>query len=397
MPVIRIIVLSLLLWTIALEHLSAQQLFDSGSDGSYGPINVTTGTVTLTTPEDGIFRATTVNVAAGATLGFTRNAHNTPVYVLATGDIAIAGTVRVNGGNGGTLVGGAGGPGGFDGGGPGLGRPRPSAGYGPGAGLGGASNSPFCNSLDTPGAAAYSTVSSHASSNDGKTYGSPLLVPLVGGSGGGGAPWGGGGGGGGAIILASNTKVHITGTVQALGALGSPTPSGFRCNNGSGGGIRIIAPVVSGPGTVNVTGGSSHEIAGSGRVRIDFIDASQATLTISPNNGVLSTGAFLAVFPPTVPRLDIVSVAGQAIPVDIGGLVQVLLPIDVPSRQTVVVQASHFSGIVPIEVVLTPDTGDPLVYPASIDTSLGNPAQVAVPVDIPGNVTVRVAAWTRFQ
>jgi hypothetical protein len=154
--------------------------------------------------------------------------------------------------------------------------------------------------------------------------------------------------------------------------------------------------VVSGTGSVHVTGGNSSEIGGAGRVRIDFIDGSQMALTFSPSIAVLSTGAFMAVFPSNIPRLDIVNVAVQAIPAGTAGLVQVLLPIDVPSNQTIVVQASHFSGIVPIEVVLTPDTGDPLVYPANIDMSAGNPAQVSVPVDIPANVTIRVSAWTKF-
>ena len=40
--------------------------FDSGSDGSFGPINIASGTVTLDVPPNGIFNATTINVARSA-------------------------------------------------------------------------------------------------------------------------------------------------------------------------------------------------------------------------------------------------------------------------------------------------------------------------------------------
>src|SRR5262245_43900027 len=66
------------------------QAFSSGSDGSYGPINVTSGTLlTLDMPPDGIFRCTTIFVAADGALRFRRNPLNTPVYLLATNGITI--------------------------------------------------------------------------------------------------------------------------------------------------------------------------------------------------------------------------------------------------------------------------------------------------------------------
>lgn len=72
------------------------QVFDFGSDGTFGAIDITVDT-TLDMPPDGIFNATTINVASGATLKFNRNALNTPVYLLATGDITIDGTIDVSG------------------------------------------------------------------------------------------------------------------------------------------------------------------------------------------------------------------------------------------------------------------------------------------------------------
>ena len=107
---------------VAVTSLPAlgQDRFDAGSDGSYGAINVTEGEVALDIPVDGVFHCTTINVATDATLRFNRNANNTPVYLLANGDITIDGTLDISGGRGDTTRGGQSGPGGFDGGTPGF-------------------------------------------------------------------------------------------------------------------------------------------------------------------------------------------------------------------------------------------------------------------------------------
>ena len=93
------------------------------------------------------------------------------------GDIIVEGTIDVSGGNGNAAIGGPGGPGGFDGGTPGFGGDPPGDGYGPGAGKHGGTSG---------GHAAYGGNPVQANSLNGAPYGSPLLVPLVGGSGGGG-------------------------------------------------------------------------------------------------------------------------------------------------------------------------------------------------------------------
>lgn len=46
--------------------------FDSGSNGSYGTLNITENT-TLDLPPDGVFHCTTINVNSGRTLRFNRN------------------------------------------------------------------------------------------------------------------------------------------------------------------------------------------------------------------------------------------------------------------------------------------------------------------------------------
>jgi hypothetical protein len=61
----------------------------------------------------------------------------------------------------------------------------------------------------------------------------------------------------------------------------------------------------------------------------------------------------------------------------------------------VTVQASDFNAMVPISVVLTPDSGLPVIYQATIDNVASNPAQTVVNVAVPINVVVTIHAWTR--
>ena len=390
----RLIASAIAVWLICGSTLHAQG-FDSGSDGSFGPIDVPFNTQqVLDVPADGIFHATTIRVDLGATLTFRRNALNTPVYLLATGDITIEGLINVSGADGRSSppVGGAGGPGGFDGGAPGFGPENPpGAGYGPGGGRGG---DDFFGAQDrAAGGGAYGGRSTRLSAEDGETYGSPLLVPLVGGSGGGGRagqPGRGGGGGGGAILLASNTRVDIktAGRVSAIGGRGG------RYNQGSGGAIRIVAPVVAGSGILNVQGGSDRDVGGRGRIRVDVIDRTALELRFQPA-AATSIGGFMVVFPDVVPRLDLVEVAGKPIPVGQDEPVLVFLPFGSPPTQQVVVQATDFTGVVPIRVVLTPDSGEPMIIDAQIVMGGAMTASVAVDVELPVNRTTRVTAWTR--
>src|SRR5207249_1058049 len=79
----------LLLWTFPLY---AQTTFSSGSNGSLGAFNPTSNT-TVTLPADGVLNYTTINIPSDVTVTFTPNATNTPVTMLATGDVTISGTI----------------------------------------------------------------------------------------------------------------------------------------------------------------------------------------------------------------------------------------------------------------------------------------------------------------
>jgi hypothetical protein len=102
----------------------------------------------------------------------------------------------------------------------------------------------------------------------------------------------------------------------------------------------------------------------------------------------------MLVQPNPLPQLDIISAAGTAIP-EGNGPVVVNLPNGSPSTQTVTVQGRDFTGLVDIEVVVTPQNGTQTVEMAQIDMGTGNPATVDVAVEIPANTTAIIHAWRR--
>jgi hypothetical protein len=366
------------------------QFFQSGSTGADGAFAPTTNNTNVLLPPDGRLNFTTVNIPIGVTVRFIRNAANTPVYLLATGAINIAGIIRVDGELGTATTGGRGGPGGFDGGLAGIAGSIPGDGLGPGAGRGAlvstnsgrgiygvnlGTNHPALQRRIRPGA-------------DGSVYGSQLLLPLVGGSGGGGLPGLGGGGGGGAILIASSLAITNTGAVSARGAGG-----GDHC--GSGGAIRLVAPLIAGTGGLDVGGGSAMENAG--RIRCDLIERQQFGLTFAPASApVTASEAFMVTFPPNIPSLRLISVAGVPVPPDAPAGFTVTLPFNAPAVQPIVLEASDFGVEVPVSVRLTPASGNaPPPIPATINNVAAGSAQITVNATFPPNVPVFVEAWTR--
>jgi hypothetical protein len=196
----------------------AGHAFNSGSTGADGAFNPQVNTELQLLPQ-GVFNFTSVNIPPGVTVTFKRNATNTPVTILVAENAVIAGTIDVAGETGpASGLPGKGGLGGFDGGAGGLptGTGRGGNGMGPGGG-GGADPAYFTQYGYTSymypggGGAGYATAGQAGSQqgrdvpagSGGSTYGSAVLLPLIGGSGGGGGAMGasvqgGGGSGGGA-------------------------------------------------------------------------------------------------------------------------------------------------------------------------------------------------------
>jgi hypothetical protein len=130
-----------------------------------------------------------------------------------------------------------------------------------------------------------------------------------------------------------------------------------------------------------------------GRVRIDCTDfMSWRNLSAG---GSPAIGSRMVVFPPVIPQLDIIEVAGTAIPEGTNSAVAIELPMGSPTNQTVRVQARNFSNEVPIRVVITPENLPSAAFDATILMSSGNPPSTNVPVIIPAGSICYIHAWTR--
>ncbi|HFE38043.1 MAG TPA: hypothetical protein ENK06_06435 [Gammaproteobacteria bacterium] len=381
---------SLLVLLAFIINAPAMAAFASGGDGSLGALNVTTDTV-LDMPEDGIFRYTTINIAAETTLTFNKNANNTPVYLLTTGDVTINGVIDISGKQGGPTLGGEGGPGGFNGGkagNPGIAGSEPSDGYGPGGGRRAAVNAAGGGSYATKGRAANSGAVAR------EVYGSQLLIPLVGGSGGGGGSsvYGGGGGGGGAILIASNTKIQLNGAIFATGGKSGINPSAWGA--GSGGAIRLVAPDVTGTGIFNAEGENSTN--GRGRVRVDMYLTGNTAFNLQCAGSVFpstscTVGSFMKTFLDNAPSLQITEVAGNAVTRN-GQYFE--LPFDSVASQPISIRSSNFSRDITVRVKLTPVSGDPIIQDFLLRKGAGAVQDDIVNMDFPLNTSVRVNAWT---
>ena len=352
-----------------------------------------TSSTSLQLPPDGIFNCTTITVAQGATLTFSNNSLNTPVYLLATGDVNINGTIDVSGQNGVGNISGLGGPGGFAGGYSGsmmAGQSAGGDGLGPGGGKANVTSGVYGSALIFSG---YQSIY-----NNTNTYGNSLLIPLVGGSGGGGSDGTSGpgsGGGGGAVLIASNTKITVNGAVNSYGGGAAVVTA----PSGSGGAIRLLAPIVTGSGNIATHGGgwvpfgNYFTSLAYGRIRIDCTD-NQAYLTlhlITP----ATRGSRMVVFPTNAPALDVIAVGGQPITQGTNSAVIIELAIGASTNQTVLVQGRNFTNDVPISVVVTPQHGPSASFDAVILQSSGNPPSANVPVIIPTGSVCQIHVWTR--
>lgn len=404
---------------------------DSGSTGADGALNPTVDTE-VQLPASGVLNYTTVNIPAGVTVKFKRNAANTPVYLLASGDVTIAGTIDVrgqdaaptgtygDGAQGDDGVPGEGGPGGFSGGRGGRDdasqRPaiiRGGAGLGPGGGPGGVEGGNDCNSpsgyykyIGVGGAYAEDTYKQYKCNGSTKdhavAYGSSLLQPLVGGSGGGGGrggtnfPGSGGGGGGGAILIASSGTFNLTGSIDATGGDGggtSGTGGGGQGAGGSGGAIRIVASNVTGSGKLYASGGcinyngsrrqrcgnsgNSNEYGGSvGRIRIEG-DAINFSGSTTPT---YVRGDVGPVFIANAPSLRIASVAGQAVPATPSGVNDVTLPATTTDPVTVAFQTVNIpvGNTVQLRVVPAYGSTTEVISPAITGSAENGSAEVSV-------------------
>jgi hypothetical protein len=418
---------------------SAFAAYSSGSTGVDGAFNPT-ASQSIQLPADGIFNYTSVNIPTGVIITYIKNAANTPVTILVSGDASIAGTIDVSATppvNATDMSGaGLGGPGGYNGGrggqpggavaswvngyiGPNVGR----AGVGPGGGSPGivyTIQPNWGHAVASGGGGAYgaapptNNTSAYCVPTPGVPYGNSTLIPLIGGSGGGGGaggaflPGSGGGGGGGAILLAASGTINITGNILANG--GSPLSAGAASGRGasgaggSGGAIRLIATTVSGNGVISAVGGvvggeivglsdgvTSYEtctnptnsanglnLGGLGRIRIEAENLARTTATTPAWVG----GAPSLAFVPGLPTLRIDNIGGVTVPAQPSGSADVALPTNFTNPVTVTFVTSGVTVGSAIKLTVIPAQGTATSATSAPTTGTTNSATGSVDVSL---------------
>lgn len=342
---------------------NAYAVFNSGSTGADGAFNPSSNTQ-LQLPPAGVFNFTTVNIPSGVTVTFIKNAENTPVYILASGDVVINGIIDVSGKPSNSPSPGIGGPGGYDGGFGGVTNSPGGTGLGPGGGGGAPSDYWWRGGGGGFGTSGGFCEGGHGSG--GPVYGNERLQPIIGGSGGGGnshAGSYGGCGGGGAIIIASSGSIVVNGSILADGG-GVWTDF---AGSGSGGAIKIIANVISGDGTITAKGGhpGSCSQGGKGRIRLE----AYANNLISGTDPPYTYGLPESVFPANEPILRITSIAGVNAPANpTGSYAQpdIMLPSETTNPVTVNLSASYIPVGTTVTVSVIPQYGST----SNVDTTL---------------------------
>lgn len=431
----------------ALMASSTAAAFDSGSTGADGVFNPAVSQQ-ITLPESGILQYQSVNIPSGVTITFKKNTLNTPIQILVSGDMVVAGTIDIRGQDGkptGSAGGGSqaddglpgeGGPGGYAGG-PGGDQDqsltpaivRGGPGLGPGGGLGGNERGDGCYGgvyyhyagKSAAYAVAGSTVwgngtwcSDANAFNVAQPYGSDALTPLIGGSGGGGGrggtsfPGSGGGGGGGALLIAVTGTLTLSGKIDATGGDGGDlagSGAGGRGGGGSGGAIKLVATQFAGAGSLVADGGcvtingnrrqdcaANKYGASRGRIRVE---ADTVTYTGS-SSPTFSTGTPSPLVTSNLPNLAITTVAGVAVPAIPTGNADVVLPANVSNPVTVVFQTTNIPTGNTIKLRVTPTHGDyvEVLSPAISGTAASGTASASINLPQGPSVLQAVVSYT---
>ena len=425
----------------------AAHAFDSGSTGADGVLNPAVSTE-IELPPSGILNYTSVTIPTGVTVTFKKNALNTPVQVLASGNITIAGTIDIRGGSaaatgtagdgnqGNNGLPGLGGPGGFDGGRGGKDDLQGRAdiivggsGLGPGGGRGGYTRGDGCfggqyyhyqgHSAGYATSVGYTSCAEVAGESErGQPYGTPELLPLIGGSGGGGGrggtnyPGSGGGGGGGAILLASSDTLTVTGSINATGGDAGDyagTGVGTLGGAGSGGAIKLMATNIKGTGSLIALGGC-RVLNGSARQRCDTnhyngsTQASNGRIRIE-GESIAFTGTSQPPYTPSTPKpiattnlpsIRIASVAGVSVSENPTGNADVSLPATTTDPVIVTFATANVPTGNTVKLRIVPAYGAAIevLSPAISGTVASGSASVSVTLPQGSNVLQAITSYT---
>jgi hypothetical protein len=354
----------------------AAAVISDGSKGVFHPVGDCVINLAAEAP-DGVLNYTTIHIPAGVTVYVTPNATNTPVFLAATGDVLIEGTIYLSASHyyathplaGGEYAGPAGAAG-----------MAGSNGFGPGGGFGGP---PPAIYLDTTahgnggGGGGMATPGRTATSRTGPTPGAggpaiprPVLTPGV--HGGGGASGGGGSGifsstvpirggdggaGGGALQISTPGKLTITGSLLANGGhaeaaygngLGDSAGPG---GGGAGGNIELYAD------TLELRHATIEEIGGLG--------GGLFSEPVSQNPFLYNSGA--------TGGMGYLFVAANSVLIDSATVIAAVSNISRPNFSTLSLQGGH--------LVFTGTGGTNQIFEVLTST----------------NVTLALANWTPFQ
>lgn len=407
---------------LLMAPVQAQAAFVSGSTGTDGDFTPTANTV-LQVPANGVFNFGTVNIPTGVTVTFTKNANNTPVTILATGNVTIAGTISVNGSGGNNVTPGLGGPGGFDGG---VGGYINSAGFrgqGPGGGVA-ATGAGGGGGFGDTGATAGNAVNScggwygNGGASGGGAYGNANLLALIGGSGGGGGSGtsgyvgGAGGGGGGAIVIASSGTISVTGAITANGGPGADYSFSYSsCNwsyvhysggGGSGGAIRLVANMITGEGAISAAGGGSNASntmsvrggsGGPGRIRLEAWQITRGSNTTPPYTSLTYP---TTLYPSNMPSLAITQVNGINTPAETFGAFRspdVTLPYNTTGPISVTVVTQNVPAGKTITVKALPESGNNVVTATGTLDATGT---IQFQLSLTGGIGYVLSAYTNM-
>jgi hypothetical protein len=389
--------------------LGAQNTFSSGStgaDGAFAPA----GNQTIIVPPSGVFNYTTITIPNTVIITYLANAANTPLTILASGDVQISGTIHLDGQNGNTSgFGGIGGPGGGRGGNAGVNFTPGTSGDGPGGGKGGLVTAGPPQSCSNGGGGGGGFQVPGAGALGGVAYGTRNLIPLIGGSGGGGGCGAnltvgtGAGGGGGALLLASSTSItfgsgaHFT----ANGGIGGgKTTQDGGGGGGSGGAIRFVSNAISGSVSLEVNGGNGGGVTTAAQSGTNggfgFLRAEAFNLTgFSPSTiAPMFSGLPSSAVPTNLPTLQIVSVAGVAAPATPLGSFQgspdIILPAAQANPVSVVVNATNVPSGTTVNVTATSATGSATTAAATLAGTTGASSGTAN-VSLPTGLSVLTA------
>jgi hypothetical protein len=368
--------------------------FDSGSTGADGSLTPNVNTE-VQLPPSGVLNYASINIPSGVTVRFRRNALNTPVTLLVSGNATIAGIIEISGGaapgingaDGGNVADdglpGVGGPGGFAGGNGGQADPSTAvgsrvtaqAGLGPG---GGRPQTTALQNRCSGSGGSFASAGQSASTCGGSSaiYGNVDLLPLIGGSGGAGGAGtsstggAGGGGGAGALLMAVSGTLNLTGSILAVGGAGGSTGQGFFAagggvgGGGSGGAVRLIASTLSGNGPITATAGAAGRYSdnnagyggGVGRIRLEA-DVLTRTAQTDPAFTTSTPGPLNVA---GVPTIRIASVAGVAAPASPTGNADIVLPAATPNPVAVTIETTNVPLGNTVSLITTPPRGLPV-------------------------------------